>query len=163
MQASSSVKRPPATGAISSDPRAVAEQLDGLWRQLFLDSRADHLGAIEEHNLSLTQVRVLALLSAAEQPLPAGELAERLGLSPAAITRALDSLVRRGLTSRRECSDDRRVRLIGISNAGAAIIEELLAMRTAGLERFIADLTVEQREQLSAALVAIDPGAGGQQ
>jgi DNA-binding MarR family transcriptional regulator len=144
----------------SADPRTVAEQLAELTRRLFLEPHADHLGAIERHELTLTQVRALLLVAFEEEPISAGALAERLGLSPAAITRALDALVARGLADRRECRDDRRVRLVQATGAGRAIVDELAALRTAGLERFVAGLSPDQRELLSTALSALsDPGA----
>jgi DNA-binding MarR family transcriptional regulator len=146
----------------AADTRTLAEQLGGLTRRLFLDPHADHLGAIERHELTLTQVRALLLVASEEEATSAGTVAERLGLSPAAITRALDALVARGLVNRRECSDDRRVRLVRATDAGRAIVDELAALRSAGLERFVGGLTSDQRELLSAALAALSDPDGDQ-
>ena len=146
---------PAATDAVSDDPAIVAGQLGDLLRELFLDPRADHLGAIDERNLSLTHVRSLFLLSCAGEPLSAGDLAERLGLSAAAMSRSLQTLVRRRLATRRESSADRRVRLVQITERGEALVDDLVALRNAGLERFIADLEPPQRELLSAGLTGI--------
>jgi DNA-binding MarR family transcriptional regulator len=147
----------PATSTkADTDPELVAGQLGALLRRLFLDPRADHLGAIEDKNLSLAQVRALFILAGAETPITAGDLAERVGLSPAAISRSLEALVRRRLVTRRESSRDRRVRLVEIATRGEAIVEELIALRRAGLQRFIADMEPERRAQLSAALAAIE-------
>jgi DNA-binding MarR family transcriptional regulator len=140
------------------DPSEVATQLGELLRDLLLDPRADHLGAIEDRSLSITHVRTLFLLSCSAEPISAGELAERLGLSPAAISRSLQTLLRRRLASRRESPLDRRIRLVEITGRGEALVDELVALRNAGLERFIADLGSEQRQLLSAALVAIAAG-----
>lgn len=149
MQLSPSAKQ---TAPGASSPRAVAEQLTALLRTLLVDPRSDHYGAIERHGLSISQVRALSMLAVATEPQPAGALAERLGLSPAATSRALDGLVGEGLVSRRECSDDRRVRLLEISARGAEVADELVALKTADIERVVADLSPDQRELLATAL-----------
>jgi len=139
-----------------ADVRAAAEELSRLQRRLFLDPHANHLEAIEERNLSLAHVRALYLLAGAPEPLSAGALAERLGLSPAAMSRALDTLVRRRLATRSESSADRRVRLVELADRGRALVDELLALRTAGLEHFAAGLEPEHRGRLAELLAEIN-------
>lgn len=155
-----SVDEPEGLGEASDDPSIVATQLGDLLRDLLLNPRADHLGAIEDRNLSITHVRALFLLASTSEPLSAGELAERLGVSPAAMSRSLQTLVRRRLTTRRESTSDRRVRLVAITARGQALVDELVTLRNAGLKRIVADLEAEQRRLLSEALVAVR-GAGG--
>jgi DNA-binding MarR family transcriptional regulator len=138
-----------------AEPADVARQLGDLMRTLFLDPRADHLGLIEERELSMTQVRALVTLTCCGRPLSTGELAQRLGLSAAAMSRALDGLDHRELVSRSESASDRRVRLVEISPPGEAIVEEIVALRSVGLERFVADLDPEQRALLSRGLAAV--------
>jgi DNA-binding MarR family transcriptional regulator len=138
-----------------AEPADVARQLGDLMRTLFLDPGADHLGLIEERELSMTQVRALVRLTCCRRPLSTGELAQRLGLSAAAMSRALDGLAHRELVSRSESASDRRVRLVEISPPGEAIVEEIVALRSVGLERFVADLDPEQRALLSRGLAAV--------
>jgi DNA-binding MarR family transcriptional regulator len=128
-------------------------------RRLFLDPRADHLGAIEERKLTLTQVRALFVLACAPEPQPAGDLAERLGLSPAATSRALDTLVRRRLITRRESSADRRVRLVEIADRGQDVVDEIVALRLAGLEKFLADVDSDQLRRLTEVLAEVNADA----
>ena len=144
------------TATVDDDVHAAAEELGKLQRRLFLDPHAQHLEAIEERNLSLAHVRALYLLAAAPDPLSAGQLAEQLGLSPAAMSRALDTLVRRRLATRRESRRDRRVRLVEIGERGQALVDELLALRTAGLEHFAAELEPEQRRRLAEVLADVN-------
>lgn len=143
---------------------AAAIELAAMLRRLFLDPRADHLGVIEERNLTTTQVRALYLLACATEPVSAGDLAEQLGLSPAAMSRSLDTLVRRRLATRRESSADRRVRLVQIAERGNRIVDELVELRIAGLERFVSGLEPELRERLADVLGEINasqPATGG--
>jgi DNA-binding MarR family transcriptional regulator len=162
MQASPSAPTKPTSSETGPDAGVVADQLGALLRRLFVDPRADHLGAIEDKRLCLSQVRALFILAGREEPVTAGELAERVGLSPAAMSRSLEALVKRRLVTRRESSSDRRVRLVEIAARGEAIVEELIALRRTGLERFVADLEPEPRAQLSAALAAISPAEDGE-
>lgn len=135
---------------------ALADQLFALLRRLTLDPAADHFRAIEDHDLSVSQVRALMLLACADpEPLPGGRIAERLGISPAAISRALDGLVRGGLAERRESELDRRIRPLAITGRGREVAEELSALRHAQLDRFVASLDDGQRDLLGGALTAL--------
>ena len=135
----------------------LTERLFTLLRRITLDPQADHLRAVEEHDLTISQVRSLLLLACTDpEALPGGRIAERLAISPAAISRALDGLVRQGLLDRRESTDDRRVHPFAITAAGREIAEELTALKRAQLDRFVSSLEPEQRERLGAALDGLD-------
>lgn len=145
MQASSPVAAP-----------RLSEQLFTLFRRFLLDPQADHFRAIEEHDLTVSQVRALMLLACSDpEPLPGGRIAELLGISPAAISRALDGLVRDGLALRRESVEDRRVRPLAITGAGREVADQLSTLRRAQLERFVGDLDSDQRAALAVALDAV--------
>ena len=131
----------------------LGEQLFELFRQLTLDPEADHLRAVDELELTLSQVRAIHMLACSDpEPLSGGRIAERLGISPAATSRALDGLVNKGILVRTESAEDRRVRLFAITADGRAAAERLAALKRAQLERFVAGLEPGQREALSAAL-----------
>jgi DNA-binding MarR family transcriptional regulator len=144
-------------GTVSST--RLGEQLFELLRRVTTDPEGDHLRAIEEHDLTLSQVRALITLNCAAEPLPGGRIAERLGISPAAISRALDGLVRQGLVERCEPSEDRRVRPLAITPAGREVAEEVTALKRAQLERFVASLDERQRELLETAIDSLDDDA----
>jgi len=137
----------------------LGEQLFELFRQLTLDPEADHLRAVDELDLTLSQVRAIHTLACSDpEPLSGGRIAERLGISPAATSRALDGLVNKGILVRTESAEDRRVRLCAITPDGRAAAERLAALKRAQLERFVAGLEPGQREALSAALDEIATG-----
>jgi DNA-binding MarR family transcriptional regulator len=134
-----------------------------LLRQLTLPE-GDHLRAIEEHDLTISQVRSLLVLSCAEEPLPGGRIAERLGISPAAISRALDGLVRQGLVERCEPSaEDRRIRPFAITAAGRTVADEVTALKRAQLERFVASLDERQRGLWEAAIDGLGSADGAEE
>ena len=137
----------------------LGEQLFALLRRLMLNPEADHLRAVDELELTVTQVRAIHMLACSDpEPLSGGRIAERLGISPAATSRALDGLVNKGILVRTESAEDRRVRLFAITPDGRAAAERLAALKRAQLERFVADLEPGQREALSAALDEIATG-----
>jgi DNA-binding MarR family transcriptional regulator len=134
------------------DETRLGEQLFELFRRLTLDPEADHLRAVEELDLTLSQVRAIHMLECSDpEPLPGGQVAERLGISPAATSRALDALVHKGFVARTESPEDRRVRLFAITESGRAAATRLAALKRAQLERFVAGLEPAQRETLSRA------------
>jgi DNA-binding MarR family transcriptional regulator len=137
----------------------LGEQLFELFRQLTLDPEADHLRAVDELDLTLSQVRAIHMLACSDpEPLSGGGIAERLGISPAATSRALDGLVNKGILVRTESAEDRRVRLFAITPDGRAAAERLAALKRAQLERFVAGLEPGRREALSAALDELATG-----
>jgi DNA-binding MarR family transcriptional regulator len=106
-------------------------------------------------DLSLSQLRVIHVLDTADRDLALHEVADRIGLSVAATGRAVDVLVRGGLVSRREDEADRRVKRIAITGAGRDAVDRLHAARSEGMTRFVASLSDDEREGLSAALAPI--------
>jgi len=89
-------------------------------------TRADP-GRLEEWatlGLTMTQLRALFLLRA-EPALPAGGLAERLGITPSTLTRIVDRLVRHDLIERVPDADDRRLVRHYLSTRGAEVVESI--------------------------------------
>ena len=109
---------------------------------------------LDQVGLSFTQVKALHLL------LDSGDVnikdvAERLGLSFPAVSRALDGLVKRGYIARHESAKDRRAKLVRLLPAGRAMLDELEHGRSAALEAFTASLSDEERAALHASLLPI--------
>jgi DNA-binding MarR family transcriptional regulator len=148
------------TLAPESGSRRIADGLLALMRRLWTyDRGGGFLQAIEESGLSLTQVKALiALDDERGGPRPIRGLAEELGITAPAATRAVDALVERRLVSRSEDPDDRRVRRIAITDAGRRLVGELASRRAAGLEAFAEGLSAAQRRRLLAALDALLEG-----
>jgi DNA-binding MarR family transcriptional regulator len=147
--------------ARSADGRAVdetAHKLAALLRYLFRFDRGAQLRAIEESGLSLTQTKALlelAATAAGAGSCPGRELAERVGLSEATISRAVDGLAERGFVTRIEDPSDRRVRLVAITPAGEDAVGKIVSARVAGLREFSASLRAGERRRLDAALAEL--------
>ena len=145
------------TRAPDAARRRIADGLLALMRRLWTyDRGGGFLQAIEESGLSLTQVKaLLALDDELGGPRSIRELAEQLGITAPAATRAIDALVERRLVSRSEDPEDRRVRRIAITEAGQGLVGELASRRAAGLEAFAEGLSAAQQRKLLAALEAL--------
>lgn len=112
---------------------------------------------IAEVDLSISQLRALFVLDAAPPgaELPLGVLAGRVGLSTAAMGRAIDRLVAHGHVTRTEDRLDRRVKRIGLTAAGRAIARSILTARRAAIGRFVASLEPAEVERLGAAIAPL--------
>jgi DNA-binding MarR family transcriptional regulator len=144
--------------AAESESRETAARLSALLRYVFQFDGGHHLRVIEESGLTLTQTKTLLLLAGGEERAEAAtgtQLAEALGVSVAAVSRAVDGLVRKELVTRVEDPQDRRVRRVEITAGGKAMADELVASRIAGLETFVGNLTASQRRRLDSALEAL--------
>jgi DNA-binding MarR family transcriptional regulator len=114
---------------------------------------SEHLYAlIAELDISITQMKTLHALSDCDREVSVKELSDRLGLSLPGASRMVDTLLRRGWVERGEDPEDRRIKRIGITDAGRSIVERIETARLVGLEQYAAALTPEQRTTLSSAL-----------
>ena len=138
---------------------ALAEQLLALWRAVIAPDGVGAYAIFEELDLTLTQVKALISLDAAE--LTVKHLAERLGLSLPGTSRAVDVLVARGLVGRREDTADRRMKRLRCTDAGRDALRRLDDARLAGIAQFTATLPAGQRERLAGALRPILDGLAG--
>ena len=133
----------------------VAADLGVLMKHLLVSSSRDFFAAVEQAGLTFTQVKCLHRLGDSEGPLPLNALSETLGLSGPAISRAIDGLVQRGEVKRTEDPRDRRSKLLTLSARGRRTIDHFVAIRLAGIKRFVEELADEERVALAAGLSPI--------
>lgn len=106
-----------------------------------------------EHDLTLSQVRVLVLL--ARGPRRVGDIASHLGVSLPTASGVVDRLVAKGLVDRRESPRDRRVVECALTPAGQALVERALAVRRSQVEKVLRLLPIEDLEALRRGLEAV--------
>jgi DNA-binding MarR family transcriptional regulator len=153
--------------SVSSEPAELARSLAGFLRYVTLSSDSDFLQQVSDLDLSLTQLKVLSHLNELPQPaedeeerleaehLSVKQLAEQLGVSLPAASRAIDPLVKRRLVSRQEDQLDRRVKRVRLTARGEAAVGRLIATRLAAAERMLESFTPSEREKLADALAEI--------
>jgi len=146
------------TPEVGAEAQDTAARLSALLRHLFLFDRGNMLRVIEESGLSMTQSKALLELGGLGEESEArhvSDLAETFGMSVPSMSRAVDGLVKKGLATRVEDPDDRRVRRVAITARGKKLVETLLVVRQAGMEAFAASLTAAQRRRIDAAIEAL--------
>jgi DNA-binding MarR family transcriptional regulator len=131
-----------------TDIRAEAFTLFG---RLFVQSDPSRLEEWARLGLTMTQVRVLALLEA-EQGLRAGDLAGKLGVLPSTVTRIVDRLVQNRLVRRDVDADDRRMVRHFVTSRG---IDALAQLRRSGRARFNEVFDRLSEEQLKRVVAAL--------
>lgn len=149
--------------SVSSEPAELARSLAGFLRYVTLSSDSDFLQQVSDLDLSLTQLKVLSHLNELPQPaedeeaehLSVKQLAEQLGISLPAASRAIDPLVKRRLVSRQEDQLDRRVKRVRLTARGEAAVGRLIATRLAAAQRMLESFTRSEREKLADALAEI--------
>ncbi len=135
-----------------TDHGRLAANLEELLDQL--RGRVDHraLEQIADEGLSFSQARVMHLLNECGEPVPIHLVAERLDLSVASAGRNIDQLVQRGFVRRAESPDDRRVRLVSVTDAGRSGLTGQQDIWRQALRELVADLPGPIAANLDAAL-----------
>src|SRR5437667_6840571 len=97
--------------------------------KFFFTQRADLPGVASEFELSPAQCHVLHLIEP-DRPIPMGELAEALACDASNVTGLVDRLESRGLVRRRPSAEDRRVKVLELTPAGARLRSTVLERMT---------------------------------
>src|SRR5262245_52529351 len=115
-----------------------------LLLKFFFSQRADLPALASEFELSPAQCHVLHLIEPG-RPIPMRGLADALSCDASNVTGLVDRLESRGLVRRHSSSEDRRVKVLELTPAGARLRSTVLERMTkppASLQRLSAD---EQR------------------
>lgn len=140
----------------------IHDQLYGLLgdflRRLFSQMDGAAMDRLVEADVSLTQARILLTLSYCDASFPIGELADLLGLSMATAGRNVDQLVHLGLVERKESTEDRRVKLVSLTQSGVAMTDDHVESKRQALRAFAARVPLENCELLIDALAPVLAG-----
>ena len=135
-----------------TSPGQLTEHLYGFLKFVLHGAGGDYVRAVGELELSLTQLRALHVLAYDVEQTSLKELADRLGLSLPAVSRSIDGLVQRGLATRSEDVEDRRMKQVRATAAAPELLDRLTELRLAGIEKFVSTLSPRERTRLTAAL-----------
>jgi len=111
-------------------------------------------------NLAPGDFDVLTALRRAGPPhaRTAGQLREALMVTSGAVSKQVDRLAGKALVSRDVGADDARVRRITLTDAGVALVDELIEVHLDNERRLLAGLTPDQTAELAAALAVLAAG-----
>jgi MarR family transcriptional regulator, 2-MHQ and catechol-resistance regulon repressor len=112
------------------------------------------VAAIEDTGLGESDFRMLeALLH--KGPLPVNTIGPIVDLTPGSISVAVDRLVEKGLVSRVESTEDRRVRIVALTPRGKELIVPAFRKHSGQMRRVFSELNAEELRGLEAALKKI--------
>ena len=115
----------------------------------------DHMNPLfAQAGLQPGEFDVLATLRRSGKPylLSPTQLYEALMISSGGMTNRLDRLERAGLVERRPDPDDRRGKLIALTDAGKRVIDDTIGRHVANEQRLLSVLTRAEQEKLNALL-----------
>jgi len=144
----------PAEIAISADegrsPAAAVER-----ELMYLARTLDAVQRKRAYPLERSEFIILRILSE-DGAQGVGKLAKRLLLDDSTMTRQIAGLEQKGLVARTADPSDRRVGLTGATDAGAAAMEEMLAIRVARVETYLADWRPAERQTFARLLARLN-------
>src|ERR1700753_1463049 len=106
---------------------------------------------IEETGLGLSDFGVLEILLS-KGPLPVNTIGPIVDLTPGSISTAVDRLVVKGLVSRVESAEDRRVRIVALTPRGRDLIVAAFRKHAGQMKKVFSELNPEELHNLEEAL-----------
>jgi MarR family 2-MHQ and catechol resistance regulon transcriptional repressor len=109
---------------------------------------------LEETGIDDTDFRILeALLN--KGSLPVNTIGPKVYLTPGSISTAVDRLVERGLVSRVESPEDRRVRVVSLTVKGKELIAPIFRKHAAEIRKVFVDASPKELRALESTLKKI--------
>jgi MarR family 2-MHQ and catechol resistance regulon transcriptional repressor len=106
---------------------------------------------IEETGLGLSDFSVLEVLLH-KGPLPVNTIGPIVNLTPGSISTAVDRLFSKGLVSRLESAEDRRIRIVALTPDGKDLIVRAFRKHAGQMRKVFSELSPEELRGLEMAL-----------
>lgn len=129
------------------------------WSQVFMHrSMRDFKSFMDETGLSFSQINILMRLFYGRSA-GISEIGDKLGVTSAAASQAVDRLVQIGLIERTELPQDRRAKRLELSRKGRALIEKGIEARSRWVNGLTSALSADQQEMIISALTLLTEAA----
>jgi len=109
---------------------------------------------LAETGIDDTDFRILEVLLN-KGPLPVNTIGPKVNLTPGSISTAVDRLVERGLVSRVESPEDRRIRIVSLTPKGKDLIAPVFRKHAAEIRKVFVDVSPKELRALEATLKKI--------
>lgn len=139
----------------ASDREALTRDMYALAAYLLRSANVGTFNTIADLDLSFTQIKALCALENDGRERSVKALADSLGVSLAAMSRAIDGLFERGLVSREEDPQDRRMKRVRLTEAGHEVPLALNEGRLSALHELMSSLADDEAQALADALTLI--------
>jgi MarR family transcriptional regulator, 2-MHQ and catechol-resistance regulon repressor len=130
------------------------ERTDHVWLVMMKAMRAltrYAAAGIEETGLGLSDFGVLEVLLN-KGPLPVNTIGPIVDLTPGSISTAVDRLFAKGLVTRVDSTEDRRVRIVALTPRGKDLIASAFRKHSRQMKRVFSELNPEELRGLELAL-----------
>ena len=132
----------------------VFQGTDKVWLVMMKAMRAltrYAAAGIEDTGLGLSDFAVLELLLH-RGPMPVNTIGPIVDLTPGSISIAVDRLVTKGLVSRVESSEDRRVRIVALTPQGKDLIVSAFRKHSGQMKRVFSGLSPQELHELEETI-----------
>src|SRR5882757_312046 len=132
----------------------MTQETDHAWLVMMKAMRAVTryaAASIEETGLGLSDFGVLEILLH-KGPLPVNTIGPIVDLTPGSISTAVDRLFAKGLVSRVESVEDRRVRIVALTLRGRALIVSAFRRHSGQMKRVFSELSPEELRDLAVKI-----------
>ena len=132
----------------------VIQASDHVWLVMMKAMRAlmrYAAAGIEDIGLGESDFGVLEVLLH-KGPLPVNTIGPIVDLTPGSISIAVDRLFAKGLVSRVESAEDRRVRIVALTPRGKSLIDSAFRKHSGQLKRVFSELSPEELRGLETVL-----------
>jgi MarR family transcriptional regulator, 2-MHQ and catechol-resistance regulon repressor len=106
---------------------------------------------IQQAGLGDSDFRVLEVLLH-KGPLPVNTIGPKVNLTPGSISVAVDRLYGKGLVSRIESVEDRRIRIVALTPSGKKLIVPVFQKHAAAMKKVFSVLSSDEPQQLESSL-----------
>jgi MarR family transcriptional regulator, 2-MHQ and catechol-resistance regulon repressor len=130
------------------------QKADHLWLVMIKAMRAlTRYGkaAIEDTGLGESDFRVLEVLLH-KGPLPVNVIGPIVDLTPGSISVAVDRLVGKSLVRRVESAEDRRIRIVSLTQRGEELIVKAFRKHSEQMRKVFSELNTDELRELEVAL-----------
>ena len=104
--------------------------------------------------LGESDFRVLELLLH-KGPMPVNAIGPKVDLNPGSVSVAVDRLYKKGYVSREECSSDRRVRTVSLTEKGKQVFHPVFRRHSALIKQLFEEVSPEELQRLETLLKKI--------
>ena len=112
------------------------------------------LPAILKAGLGESDFRVLEVLLH-KGPMPVNVIGPKVGLNPGSVSVAVDRLYKKGLVSRVESDNDRRVRTVSLTEKGRRVFLPIFREHAALIKRAFQDVSPQEQRRMEEVLKKI--------
>lgn len=137
-----------------SDREKLLDEIGALEFRVLVGGLPQETASLLDYDLTLQQLRAFALVFIREKT-PINRLAEALGIKPNVASGIVQRLVDRDLLTRSEDTEDRRVRMLTLTERGHAMVDEMKGLLFTKGRQVLERLNDEELAQLRDILTTL--------